>query len=103
MTNWTMLVALVLLAGMLISSALSQKDGLMKRPNPIELASDDAKEILLVMDTDKEGKISKEAWMKFMSAEFDRLDKTKTGTIDPKTLELDRAPVRVTRSNDLGK
>jgi len=35
------------------------------------------------MDTDKNGKISKQEWMKFMEAEFDRLDKNKTGELSP--------------------
>ena len=39
------------------------------------LAEANAKELLLLMDTDKTGKISKQEWMKFMEAEFDRLDK----------------------------
>ena len=39
------------------------------------------------MDTDKSGKISKEEWMKFMEAEFDRLDKDKKGELDAKELE----------------
>jgi uncharacterized membrane protein YdfJ with MMPL/SSD domain len=37
-------------------------------------ARDAAKQLLLVMDADKSGKISKQEWMKFMEAEFDRLD-----------------------------
>jgi hypothetical protein len=55
------------------------------------------------MDTNKYGKITKEVWIEFMAAEFDRLDADKSGTIDPKTLRLDKTPVRVTRSSDLGK
>jgi EF hand domain-containing protein len=38
------------------------------------------------MDTDKNGKISKEEWMKFMSDEFDRLDANHNGELDPKEL-----------------
>jgi Ca2+-binding EF-hand superfamily protein len=43
--------------------------------------------LLLLMDTDKSGKISKQEWMKFMEAEFDRLDKDKKGQLDAKELE----------------
>ena len=38
------------------------------------------------MDTDKNGKISKQEYMNFMSAEFDRLDKDKSGELDAKEL-----------------
>jgi hypothetical protein len=34
-----------------------------------------AKSLLLLMDTDKDGRVSKQEWMSFMEAEFDRLDK----------------------------
>jgi Ca2+-binding EF-hand superfamily protein len=34
------------------------------------------------MDTNKNGKISKQEWMKFMEAEFERLDKDKRGVLD---------------------
>ena len=44
------------------------------------------RQLLLLMDTDKSGKISKHEWMKFMEAEFDRLDKNKTGELDPQEL-----------------
>ena len=103
MTNWTMLVALIALAAMLGRSVVAQKDGLTKRPNPIYLASDDAKEILLVMDTDKQGKITKEAWMKFMATEFDRMDADGSGTIDPQNLQLAKRPPGPKRFSDLGK
>jgi Ca2+-binding EF-hand superfamily protein len=39
------------------------------------------------MDTDQNGKISKQEWMKFMEAEFERLDKNKTGELDVKELK----------------
>jgi EF hand len=57
-----------------------------KLPNRLEIASENAKQLLLLMDTDKNGKISKQEWMNFMSAEFDRLDTDKSGELDPKEL-----------------
>jgi Ca2+-binding EF-hand superfamily protein len=42
--------------------------------------------LLLLMDTDKSGKISKQEWMTFMEAEFDRLDKDKKGELDVREL-----------------
>lgn len=46
----------------------------------------EVKQLLLLMDTDKNGKVSKQEFMKFMEAEFDRLDKDKSGELDPKEL-----------------
>jgi hypothetical protein len=56
-------------------------------------AADAARQLLLAMDVDKTGKISREEWMKFMEAEFDRLDTKHTGELDLK--ELTRSRVRV--------
>jgi Ca2+-binding EF-hand superfamily protein len=38
------------------------------------------------MDRDKSGKVSKEEFMTFMAAEFERLDKNKDGELDVKEL-----------------
>ena len=53
----------------------------------------EVKELLLLMDTDKNGKISKQEWMTFMEAEFDRLDKNKSGELDSKELMESRISV----------
>lgn len=59
-------------------------------PDKFELGEQDVKDLLLLMDTDKNGKISKAEWMKFMSEEFDRLDKDKNGELDPEELKASR-------------
>jgi hypothetical protein len=41
---------------------------------------------LLLMDTDKNGKVSKQEFMSFMEAEFDRLDTKHDGELDVKEL-----------------
>jgi hypothetical protein len=38
------------------------------------------------MDTDKNGRVSKQTFMKLMEEEFERLDKNKTGELDAKEL-----------------
>jgi len=55
------------------------------------------------MDTDKTGKVSKQEWMKFMEAEFDRLDKDKKGELDPKQLMESRVWVKHESFESFGK
>ncbi|HXY59212.1 MAG TPA: EF-hand domain-containing protein [Methylocystis sp.] len=43
-------------------------------------------ELLRLMDQDKNGRVSKEEFMSFMSAEFDRLDRNKSGELEPEEL-----------------
>jgi len=62
-------------------------------PDKFELGEQEVKELLRMMDTDKNGKISKAEWMKFMSEEFDRLDKDKNGELDPEELKQSRVNV----------
>jgi len=50
----------------------------------------DVTQLVFLMDTDKNGKISKKEFMDFMSAEFDRLDKDKSGELDVKELQQSR-------------
>jgi hypothetical protein len=83
--------------------AVSQKDDDLTRPDPAILATDHVKEILLVMHTDKNAKITREQWMRFMAEEFDRLDSDKSGTLDPKKIQLERERIKHTRFIDSGK
>ena len=72
---------------------LAQKDGVLKPlPSRSALADDEVKQLLLLMDTDQNGKVSKQEWMKFMEAEFDRLDTKKTRELDP--IELAKSRLR---------
>jgi len=57
-------------------------------------AADAAKQLLLVMDTNKRGKVSKQEWMKFMEDEFDRLDTDRKGQLDIKELSQSRVRYR---------
>lgn len=53
-----------------------------RQPNVAAIAEANAKQIMLLMDTDKDGRISKKEWMDFMAKEFDRLDTDHNGYID---------------------
>jgi hypothetical protein len=55
------------------------------------------------MEADKNGKISKQEWMRFMEAEFDRLDKNKCGELDVKEISRSQMSVRHGRPVDVGK
>jgi hypothetical protein len=66
------------------------------------LGENAAKDLLLLIEPDKNGKISKQAWLRFMGEEFDRLDKDKKGELDAQELRSDRL-VKHARSQDVGK
>jgi hypothetical protein len=104
----TVLVVLVVASlfatgAQIAETAFAQKASVPKPQDKVALASENAKEMLLLMDTDKSGKISKREWMRFMEAEFDRLDAEKKGEIDPKELLQSMVPVKHLRTADLGK
>lgn len=75
-------------AGLLAAQAPTAMDKPVPPPNPKNVAAgeSEAKRLLLLMDRDKNGKVSKEEFMTFMAAEFDRLDKNKDGELDVKEL-----------------
>ena len=79
------IVAVLVAAAAMVGTAAAQK----ATPRPqkrLAIAEDQVRQLLLLMDTDKRGKISKQEFMGFMEAEFERLDKDKTGELDVKVL-----------------
>ena len=77
-----------------------------KQPGPVPqdklaLGEDEVEQLLLLMDTDQNGRISKPEWMKFMSDEFDRLDTDKSGELDVR--EIAQSRLRATRILNTGK
>lgn len=63
-----------------------QRQTLPKAPDKQTLRVDEIKQLLLLMDTDKNGKISRDQWLTMMATEFDRLDKDKSGKLDVKEI-----------------
>lgn len=61
------------IGGTLASTSFAQKATVPIQPDTVAIASEQCKELLAMMDTDKNGKISKQEWMNFMEKEFDRL------------------------------
>jgi hypothetical protein len=82
-------------------TAVAQKTTVPKSQGQPVLGVDDVKQLLLLMDSDKDGKVSKQEWMTFMEAEFDRLDKAKNGQLDVK--ELAQSKFRVSHFASVGR
>jgi hypothetical protein len=96
------LIALLAVTLGVLEAALAQTKATAPKPqDKLALAEEHARELLLLIDTDKTGKISKREWMKFMEAEFDRLDKAKNGELDVK--ELTQSKLRVSHFTSVGK
>jgi Ca2+-binding EF-hand superfamily protein len=91
------LVVIVTMAGI----TFAQKVSVPRALDKLALGEDEVKQLLLLMDTNENGKISKEEYMKFMEEEFKRLDKDKSGMLDPK--ELTESKVRVSHFAYVGK
>jgi Ca2+-binding EF-hand superfamily protein len=85
----------------ILGTAVAQRAAVPKPQDKLALREPEVKQLLLLMDTDKNGKISKEEWLKFMEAEFDRLDKDKKGQLDVK--ELTQSKLRVSHPVSVGK
>ena len=69
-------------------------DGNMPQPqDKLALGENEVRQLMLLIDTNNNGEITKNEWMAFMEAEFDRLDKNKTGELDPKELAHSRIQV----------
>jgi hypothetical protein len=82
---------------------VAQGKASVPRPqDTLALGENAAKDLLLLIEPDKNGKISRQAWMRFMGEEFDRLDKDKKGELDAQELRSDRM-VKHARPQDVGK
>ena len=93
--GWVMAAIVVLVATWaMLGTAAAQKAAVPKPQEKLSLGDEEVKQLLLLMDSDKNGKISKQEWMKFMEAEFDRLDTAKNGQLDIKELRQSRFRVR---------
>jgi 5S rRNA maturation endonuclease (ribonuclease M5) len=88
MTQKHLLTAIRWLAVIIATSAVApssaQKANVPIHQDVVALAQPKVTEVLLLMDTDRNGKISKKQLMNLMEAVFDRLDKDKKGELDPR-------------------
>jgi hypothetical protein len=97
------MVVIAVLAGMwaMLGTAVAQKNVVPKAQDNVALGENEARQLMLLIDTGKTGKISKHEWMIFMEAEFDRLDVKKDGELDVK--ELTQSQLRVSHFGSVGK
>jgi hypothetical protein len=97
-----MVCAIMLFAVSVATPAVAQKQAVPKPPQDrLALGEDEVKQLLLLIDTNMNGKISKQEFMKFMESEFDRLDKEKNGQLDVK--EVTQSKLRVSHFAAVGK
>lgn len=89
----------LLVAGGTLGTASAQKASVPKPQNKLAIGEDQVKQLLLLMETNPQGKVSKQEYMKFMEAEFERLDKEKKGELDVKQV----AHANLTASRYTGK
>ena len=99
----TVVSAVLIAAGVLGVGAIITTNIAAQDPEPKVVSPNDkkvvagereAKKLLLLMDTDQSGKVSKQEFMSFMEAEFARLDINKDGELDVKELTDSRVQVR---------
>ena len=96
-------IAMLAFAWPIPEVVVAQGKASVPRPqDTLALGENAAKDLLVLMEPDKNGKISKQAWMRFMEEEFDRLDKDKKGELDAQELRLDRM-VKYSRPQAVGK
>src|SRR5580693_10123664 len=88
MTQRNLLTAIrwlaVIIATYGVAPSSAQKANVPIHQDIVALAQPKVIEVLLLMDTDRNGKISKKDFMNLMEAVFDRLDKDKKGEVDPR-------------------
>lgn len=90
------IVAAAFAIGVALGSPYKQKSG---DPKPSQgsdsdsLSDGEVAQLLRLIDVNNTGKITRQQWMDFMAAEFDRLDANKSGVLSP--TELSRSRLRV--------
>jgi hypothetical protein len=84
--RFAVVIAVVVAAITFLGTAAAQKASVPHTQDRLALGEENVKQLLALMDADKNGMVSKEAYMKFMEAEFDRLDAKNQGQLNAKQL-----------------
>jgi hypothetical protein len=93
------IITVLAATGTVLCSATAQKMPVPRPQDNLAMGEDQVRQLLLLMPTDKKGMVSRQEYMKFMEAEFDRLDKEKKGELDARKL----AQSSLTASRFVGK
>jgi CRISPR/Cas system-associated endonuclease Cas3-HD len=98
-----LLLSTTIAIGAFMVSAFAQKTLASQPQDKLAVANEHVKDLLLLMDADQNGKVSRQEWMNFMEAEFNRLDKDGKGELDVKELLASRLSVMHVHSADSTK
>ncbi|HSY39982.1 MAG TPA: hypothetical protein VLA79_10660 [Polyangia bacterium] len=93
--------AALLLTGVCVATAARGAGGTAAPKDKMALGEADVKRLILLMDNDKNGRISEAEFIDFMKAEFKRLDVDGSGELDVK--ELKKSQLRPTTFLSAGK
>ena len=86
-TVWILAILTVLLVtGTMLATAAAQKASVPKVQDRLAMGEEEVKHLLLLMNPDKQGMVSQQEYMKFMEAEFERLDREKKGELNVRKL-----------------
>jgi len=80
------IITVLVVTGTMLVNAAAQKASVPKPQDKLAIGENEVRQLLLLMNTDKQGNVSKQEYMKFMEAEFERLDKDKKGELNVKEL-----------------
>jgi len=80
------MITVLVAAGTVLCSATAQKMPVPRPQNNLAMGEDQVRQLLPLMHPDKKGMVSRQEYMKFMEAEFDRLDTEKQGELDARKL-----------------
>jgi hypothetical protein len=79
--------AAVLVAALTVfGTAAAQKASGPKAQDRLAIGEQNVRQLLLLMDSNKDGMVSKTEYMRFMEAEFHRLDKANNGVLNAREL-----------------
>ncbi|HVI10544.1 MAG TPA: hypothetical protein VND65_19805 [Candidatus Binatia bacterium] len=88
MTRRKLLLTLAGASGLAATVAIMPKPAAAESTgkDKVNLADANVRQLLLLMDADHNGKITKHEWMSFMEAEFNKLDRNGNGELDAREL-----------------
>lgn len=94
--KFAIVIAVLVVAITFLVTAAAQKANVPHAQDRLAMGEENVKQLLLLMDTDKNGMVSREAYMKFMEAEFAHLDAKNHGRLNAK--ELTQSKLSASRS-----